>query len=138
YRALPTKVAKQTMRMLDDNYKSFFAKRKNGDLSAKPPHYLDSKKGRYPARYPKEALSFKKKEGYIHLSQTNIFIKSKRTKEEVQYARIVPRGNHFVIEIGYNVKEEDLKSDNGKYASIDLGVNNLATITSNVFEPLII
>jgi len=68
------------MRMLDDNYKSFFEKRKNGDLSTRPPHYLDSKKGRYITRYPKEALSFKKKKGYIHLSQTNIFIKSKIKK----------------------------------------------------------
>lgn len=138
YRALPTKVAKQTMRMLDDNYKSFFAKQKNGDLSAKPPHYLDSKTGRYIARYPKEALSFKKKEGYIHLSQTNIFIKSKINKEKIQYIRIVPKGNHCVVEIGYNAKREEPKTDNGRYASIDLGVNNLTTITSNVFEPLII
>lgn len=138
YRALPTKVGKQTMRMLDNNYKSFFAKRKNGGLSARPPKYLNSKTGRYIVGYPKDALSFKKKKGYIHLSQTNIFIKSKRTKDEVQFARITPKGNHLVVEIGYNLKEKELKTDNGRYASIDLGVNNLATITSNVFKPLII
>lgn len=138
YRALPTKVSKQTIRMLDKNYQSFFSRIKNGDMKARPPKYLDSKNGKYTASYQKDALSFKKKAGYIHLSQTNIFIKSRITKEEVQFARVVPRGNHFVVEIGYNTFEEEPKKDNGRYASIDLGINNLATITSNVFNPIII
>ena len=138
YRALPTRVSKQVLKSVDDNYKSFFTKVKNGDKKARPPKYLHKIKGRFSAFYNKGAISFKKKKGYIHLSQTNIFIKSKRTKDEVQFARITPKGNHFVVEIGYNVKEEDIKVDNGRYASIDLGINNLATITSNVFKPLII
>lgn len=36
------------------------------------------------------------------------------------------------------LRKKKPKTDNGRYASIDLGVNNLTTITSNVFEPLII
>lgn len=138
YRALPTKVSKQTIRMLDKNYQSFFSKIKNGDLKARPPKYLDSKNGKYVTSYPKDAISFKKKEGYIHLSQTKIFIKSKLSKEEVQFARVVPRGNHFVVEIGYESFEEEIKRDDGRYAAIDLGINNLATITSNVLNPTII
>ena len=45
---------------------------------------------------------------------------------------------YFIVEIGYNKVEGEIKTDNGRYVSIDLGVNNLATITSNVFKPFII
>lgn len=138
YRALPAKVSKQVLKSVDDNYKSFFAKVKNGDKKAKSPKYLHKIRGRFPVFYEKGAISFKKKKGYIHLSQTNIFIQSNKSKEEVQFVRVIPRGNHFVIEVGYNVEDKELKIDNGRYASIDLGVNNLATITSNVFKPFII
>ena len=138
YRALPTRVSKQVLKSVDNNYKSFFSKIKKGDTKVRPPKYLHKTKGRFPLSYEKGAISFKKREGYIHLSQTNIFIKSNKTKEEVQFVRVTPRGNHYVVEVGYNVKEEELKFDNGRYASIDLGVNNLITMTSNVFKPLII
>ena len=63
YRALPTRVAKQVLKSLDDNYKSFFAKVKNGDKKAKPPKYLHKTKGRFPVFYEKGAISFKKKKG---------------------------------------------------------------------------
>jgi hypothetical protein len=43
YYALPTKVSQQTMKMVDQNFKSFFGllKLKNG--KAKLPHYLEKK-----------------------------------------------------------------------------------------------
>lgn len=46
----------------------------------------------------------------------------------------------YVVEIIYDKPDEPLKSDNGRYAAIDLGVNNLATVASNVegFIPFII
>ena len=138
YRALPTRVSKQVLKLVDGSYKSFFSKIKKGDNKARPPKYLHKTKGRFPVSYEKGAISFKKKKGYIHLSQTNIFIKSKKNKEEVQFVRVIPRGNHYVVEVGYNTKEEELKINNNRYASIDLGVNNLITMTSNVFKPLII
>ena len=52
--------------------------------------------------------------------------------------RIVPNHNNFIIEVIYDAKEQELKST-AKYAGIDLGVDNFATITFSTHNnPLII
>lgn len=134
YCALPRKVSKCTQMLVDKNYKAFFSKHKNGDIRCRPPKYLDKVNGRQVTVYCKQALSFRKV-GFVKLSGTGIFVK---TDKDVQFVRLVPRNGYYIIEVGYNIHSKDIKTDNGRYASIDLGVNNLATITSNVFSPIII
>ena len=126
------------MMMVDFAYKSFFEKRKNGDKTAKKPKYLHKTKGRQIVFYDKTALSFKRKEGYIALSKTNIFIKSKIPQDKINFVRVNPKGNHFVIDVGYQIDDIEKKENNSRYASIDLGVNNLITLASNVDKPIII
>ena len=63
-------------------------------------------------------------------------IELKTDKENIQQVRIIPRGNHIVIEIIYS-KEYKLKENNNRFGSIDLGLNNLATLTSNVCQSMI-
>ena len=130
YRALPAKVAKHTQMLVDRNFKSFFALLKlkaqgKYDKAIKIPKYLNKKAGRQVVHYEKGAISFKEK-GFITLSKTHIKIKTKLTKEAVQFVRLVPRNNYITIEIGYNVKEPELKSNNNVLA-IDIGVNNIAS-----------
>lgn len=137
FRALPNKVSKGVLRLVDKSFKSFFELRQRG-YNPKIPKYLDKNEGRQIVPYEKDALSFAKKKGYIHLSKTNIYIKTEFTKDEVQYVRIIHKGNHIIFDIGYNILVEETKKDNGNYASIDLGINNLMTISSNKFEPFII
>lgn len=136
YRALPAKVSKWTQKLVEQNMKSFFALRKE-DIKARVPKYLDKTKGRQVVHYEKGALSFAKKEGYIHLSKTNIYIRTGLIRDQVDFVRIVARGNHINIEIGYKVKERPVEINNN-YASIDLGVNNLMVVSSNKFNPYII
>ena len=142
YRALPSKVSKNTQILVDKNFKSFFTllkKKKEGkyDAKIKIPGYLDKLKGKQVVLYRKQSLSFKKK-GYIRLSKTNIYIKSNFSKEDVKFVRIVPKSNLITVEIGYG-KEEKVFKDNRKFASIDLGLNNLMTIVTSINEkPLII
>ena len=64
--------------------------------------------------------------GFLRLSGTSVLIKTKQKK--IQAARLVPLDrNHIKAEILYNFKcPEEIR--NGRIASIDLGVNNLATI----------
>jgi len=50
---------------------------------------------------------------------------------------MVPDLRGFKIIIGYQ-KECRKKKDNGRYAGIDLSVNNLVAVTSNVIKPFII
>lgn len=136
YRSLPAKVSKHTQQLVDRNMKSFFSLLKNGKR-VKLPRYLNKVDGRQLTHYERGALSFVKKEGYIHLSRTNIYIKSNIEKEHVKFVRVVPKGDHITVEVGYEVEEVPLRK-NKRYASIDLGVNNLAVVSSNVMEPFII
>ena len=59
YRALPAKVSKMTQMLVDQAFKSFFTKRKNGGVKARIPKYLP-KDGRQVVTYTKQALSLKK------------------------------------------------------------------------------
>lgn len=140
YRALPAKVAKQTQLLVDKAFKSYFKlkdKVKSGtyDKKVKLPKYLN-KDGHFVITYEKGALSFKQK-GYIKLSKTNILIKTNLSKETVTCVRIVPKGNHFVIEICYDILKPRIVIDYTRVAMVDPGMNNLMTVTSNVFTPLI-
>ena len=134
YRALPAKVAKHTQMLVDRNFNSFFGllKLKAQGKYNKPikiPNYL-KKTGRQVVHYEKGAISFKA-QGFIKLSKTNIKIKTKLTKENVQFVRLVPRNHYIAIEIGYNVKEPEQKLNNNVLA-IDIGVNNITScVTTN-------
>ena len=136
YTALPAKVAQQTQRNVDQNFRSFFALLHTNPHMARIPKYLP-KDGRFVVTYTKQAVSFKNRnvpEGYVWLSGTNILIKTK--VDDVQSVRVVPKSDCITVEICYNVTEKEWQG-NGRYASIDLGVDNLATIVSNVFAPIL-
>lgn len=142
YRALPSKVSKQVQMLVDKSFKSYFAlikKKQSNDYSrsVKIPRYLNKTSGRCVVPYPKDALSLKN-DGFVKFSKTNIVIKTKVSRENIQAARIVPKGNHFVIEILYKATVKSLKSDKPKrVAFVDPGLNNLLTVTSNCFNPMI-
>lgn len=142
YRALPAKVSKQVQMLVDKSFKSYFAlvKKKTKEEYDSPvriPRYLHKIKGRCTLPYPKDALSLKE-EGMVKFSKTGIKIKTKVEKERIQGARIVPKGNHFVIEILYKKTKKELVSDTiQKVAFIDPGLDNLMTVTSNAFSPIL-
>ena len=127
--------------LVDRNFKSFFALLKlkaqgKYNRPIKIPKYLNKKAGRQVVHYTKGALSFKA-QGFIKLSKTNIKIKTKLTKENVQFVRLVPRNNYIAIEIGYHVKELELKSNNNVLA-IDIGVNNIASCVTTDGDKLLV
>ena len=136
YRALPAKVALWTQKLVDQNFKTFFALLKVENLNWKPglPKYLHKTKWRQTVFYYNQALSFKQ-QGFVKLSWT--FIKLK-TNKNVHFARIVPSNWKYTIELWYKVSLRDMLASNNRYASIDLWVNNLVTLVSNYFNPLII
>lgn len=135
YRALPAKVSKGTQRMLEKAYSSFFSKRKKHLTGVEKPGYKHKTNGRQVVYYERGAISTKIK-GYVKLSQTDILIK---TDKNVDFVRIVPKFDFFVIEIGYTVPLPVPSATTGKgTASIDLGLGNLLTVTSNVMQPVII
>ena len=138
YRALPTKVSKHTQMKVNEAIKSFIKlKKSNINFKPKLPKYLD-KDGRFVTEYERGALSFKK-DGFIKLSKTNIIFPTKFKKGDVKVVRLIPKTGYYLIEILYDKKIKKVKNKrNKKFASIDLGLNNLATVTSNSFNPFII
>lgn len=141
YRALPAKTAQQTMKLVDRSFKSFFALIKSYKVNKikfkgcpKIPNYLNSKSGRFVTVFTYQGISKKILDttGYIKLEKSNILIKTKVTYDKLCEVRIVPKGNWISIDVIYEVNEISLLPDNGKYAAIDLGVNNLMTVTTNI------
>ena len=134
YEALPRKVSQMTMRMVDQNFRSFFAAIKSTKVTkARLPKYL-KKDGQYLLVYTSQAVSARelKKNKVIVPSGLHVAIPTKVTVEQLNQVRVVPRLDYVVVEVVYTVEEPPIKEDNNRYASIDLGIDNLATIASNV------
>ncbi|BAZ50601.1 transposase [Nostoc sp. NIES-4103] len=136
YRYLPTKVSKQIVRRVSEVWKGWLAALK--DWSKHPEKYLGKPKipgykhkelGRNVVIYPIDAISKPAlTKGIVKLSQTNLQIDTKA--KNIDQVRIVPKLNHYVIEVVYTVDEP--RKATGKYiAGVDLGLNNLMAITSN-------
>ena len=136
--------------MVQNNFKSFFKANaefyKNpSKFKSKPklPNYLDITNGRFITSYTNQAISKKvfKASNKILLSKTNIEFNTKITNfNQIDCVRIVPRTGYYVIEVVYTIPDTNNLNDNNRYIGIDLGVNNLATITSNIkdIKPIII
>jgi len=136
YKCLPVRIARGVLRTLDGNWKSFFSCikkwRENKQLfKAKPnlPKYLP-KNGKFTALFYETAI-LKPKNGKIGLSSLKLRIPVKTTGKLIEIQIIPTKTNKFKINIIYDFKEQPLKKDNKQYCSVDLGLNNLMTITSN-------
>ena len=142
--------AQQTLRLLDGNWKAFFKSikdwSKNKDkYTGKPklPKYkpkggrmvfmLTNQQVRLKddlLHFPKSFKGFTMKPRCIYLSNF----------KKINQVRIVPNNQVFCVEIVYSISVDDtLLSDNGRYMSIDLGLDNLATIVTNTsLNPVIV
>lgn len=147
YKALPAKVSQQILMILDKNWKSFFEavkayKADSSKFTGRPklPKYKDKVKGRNILVYTIQAISSKQlKNGIIKLSGTELLIKTKVNSDRICQVRLVPKCDSYVIEVIYDEPESTV-SNNNFVASIDLGLDNLAALTSNQpgFTPLLI
>ncbi|MEG4577773.1 RNA-guided endonuclease TnpB family protein [Microcoleus sp. N3A4] len=147
YKALPAKVSQQILMVLDKNWKSFFEavkayKTDDSKFTGRPklPKYKDKTKGRNILVYTIQAISSKQlKKGIIKLSGTELSIKTKVDPDRISQVRLVPKCDCYVIEVIYD-KPESTVSNNNFVASIDLGLDNLAALTSNQpgFVPLLV
>ena len=139
YRSLPyTQCAQQVLMQIDKQYKSFYRAIKSVKMKGKKvrlPHYKDKEKGRNIVTYTNQCFKVKNNILTLKIDKYNK-IELKTDKENVQQVRVIPKGNHIIIEIIYN-KEYELKENNNRFGSIDLGLNNLATLTSNACQSMI-
>ena len=99
------------------------------------PKYKDKENGRYIFIYTNQGA--KVSNGNVFLKTKQGILSFKTVADKIQQVRLVPRANHIVVEIIYS-KECEAKQDNNRYASIDLGLNNLCTLTSNAVQSIIV
>jgi putative transposase len=136
YQALPAKVAQWVLRILDKNWQRFFAARAawQADPSKflgrpKLPGYKDKQRGRNLLVYTIQALSIPAlRQGLIAPSMLGITVQTRR--QNVQQARIVPRHGYYVVEVVYEQEPIQAAVDPALYAGVDIGIDNLATLTS--------
>ena len=139
YKAIPYRQsAQQILRSVDKTYNSFFKgikSDKNKGKKVRLPRYKDKEKGRYVLVYTNQC--FKHKDNIIKLKGIDgVWYEFYTGKANLQQVRLIPKGNHIVVEIIYNV-EYELKEDNKRYASIDLGLNNIVALSSNVCNSIL-
>lgn len=73
------------------------------------------------------------------MSGTRIQLPTKVNTSDICQVRIIPNSISYTIEVVYEVSEVMPLEDNSRIASIDIGLNNLATVTTNTdSKPLII
>jgi len=151
YKLLNTDIAQQTMKVVDRNFKSFFAlinKAMQCDYkfsNIKLPHYLP-KDGYFMLIIPR----FTVKDGYFTVPMSNAFKKEFGTvnlpfpknldKKQVKEIRIIPKHNckFFEIDFVYIQEQETMQLNPNNALGIDLGLDNLATCVTNTGASFIV
>ena len=139
YREIPyAQSAQQVLKQVDSQYKAFYASIKSKKMKGKKvrlPKYKDKENGKNIFIYTNQGT--KVSNGVVSIKTKQGKLSFKTVANKIQQVRLVPKGNHIVVEIIYN-KECEIKQDNNRYASIDLGLDNLCTLASNVAQSIIV
>jgi putative transposase len=147
YRALPAKVAQWVLKQICLAWTSYFAACQAWEVDPsrflghpKLPKYRD-KQGRNLLTYTIQVISqHPRNAGWIVPSGLAIRVATKQLRDAIAQVRIVPHATHYTVEVIYEQTINLADVDPQWVAGIDLGVNNLAAVTSNQpgFVPLLI
>jgi putative transposase len=147
YRALPAKVAQWVLKQIRLAWTSYFPACQEWEVDPKKfqghpklPKYR-GKQGRNLLTYTIQAISrHSKNAGWIVPSGLPVRIATKRPFDAIAQVRIVPHATHYTVEVVYDHEIKRADVDPQWVAGIDLGVNNLATLTTNQpgFTPLLV
>jgi putative transposase len=140
YKALPAKVAQHVLKQLADAWKAFREAKASYEedpsrFTGRPklPQYKHKTEGRNILVYTLQALrggqSKQGIQGIIRPSGLPIEIKTQQ--QIIHQVRIVPRHGHYIVEVIYSKAPVQAQVDPSFCVAIDLGVTNLAAITSN-------
>jgi putative transposase len=140
YKALPAKVAQHVLKQVADAWKAFREAKASYEedpsrFTGRPklPKYKHKTEGRNILIYTLQALqggqSKKGIQGTIKPSGLPIEIKTQQTA--IHQVRIIPRNGYYVVEVVYSKAPVQAHVDPSFCVAIDLGVTNLAAITSN-------
>lgn len=142
FKALPNDTAKEVIFQVVDMYKFFFKSIKSWKKNKtsytgcpKPPKFKDKSKGRNVLTIPNRNCRLKNNK---ILFNKHFQLELKTNVNNVIMVKIVPNSSCYKIQVIYDRLSKDLINSENKL-SIDLGVNNICTITNNFnVEPIII
>lgn len=140
FKELGSNSSQHTLKMLCRDWKSFMVSLK--DYTKNPTKYLGrprlpkykDKNGRHICVLTNWQSQIKDNHvdfAFNRLKPYNNLIKTNINGKHMQ-SRIIPKGNNYIFEIVYQIEVQDPKEFNNKICSIDLGVNNFATLTNNI------
>ena len=137
FQSLDSHCGQEIIKLVDKSFKSFFTlicKKKQGEYQERCsiPKYKD-KDSYCPLIFPQFP---KIKNGVIKVPKSKMTFKTR--VENVKQFRFIHKGNHIVLEVLYEVEEPAPLEDNERYAAIDLGIDNLCSVSSNCCNSFII
>jgi putative transposase len=143
YKSLPAQTAQQTLKLLIQNWKSYWSALKEYKIHPekflgcpRPPKYKE-KNGESICIFTNQNTHLK--DGFIHFPKSCNLQPIKTRLFNYQQIRIIPQGYGYICEIVYNYAETDLGLNHDHCIGIDLGLNNLATIVNNIgIKPIVI
>ena len=141
YTALPSNVSQEILKLVDKNFKSFFVlltkkKQKSYDKKCNIPRY--NKTNKNILIYNASTLSKHYLDlNIIKIPKSDIKLRILHNKSAKQ-VRIIPKNGYIIQEVIYDADIINQKKDNKRYMSIDIGINNLASCSSNVIKSFII
>ena len=139
YKALPAKVSNQVLIQLHHAWVGFFEAMKTwrehpeqSTSRPKLPGYLPKTTGRNLLVYEFGAVWKRELDrGLVALSGLGVLVQTANDRSTVDQVRIVPKAEHYVIEVVYQHLEHPATGDESLFVAVDLGVNVLAALTSN-------
>lgn len=148
YKDLGSNVGQQTLKLLDQNWKSFFSAIKDWNKNKekylgrpKLPKYKNVQNGRFVLVIDNIKCSIK--DGLLRFSWKPLRSLNNKIKTNAQgklmQIRFIPRGNNYVLEIVYEIDIPETNKVQKNIIGIDIGLDNLATVSNNIgLQPFII
>ncbi len=135
YKALPSHTSQQILRLIAKNWKGFF--RARADWKLHPEKYRGHP--RIPSYKPKNGesiviftyLQCRIRQGYLKFPKKILPPIKTRITKKLRQVRILPRGNHYILEIVYEYEPSELQLNKDLIIMIDLGLRNLVTVVNN-------
>jgi putative transposase len=139
YQALPRKVSNQVLIQLDQAWTAFFeegeAYQEHPErFTGRPklPTYKHKTSGRNLLIFElgaiwKTHLAHRE----IAVSQLGWLVETKQNPKQVKQVRIVPKADHYVVEVIYQAEVKPAQGDPNLFVALDPGVSVLAALTSN-------
>ncbi len=137
YAALPRKVAQWVLKQVCAAWDSYRQARAAHDATpsaflGRPhlPRYKHKQQGRNLLVYTAQALSFPALRNHmVRPSMLGITVRTRQ--QNIQQVRIIPRIGFYVVEVVYERAPVPAAVNPSLYAGVDIGLNNLALLTSN-------